>query len=196
MTQDEIYISDNRYVYYGENGDITAISNSNDLDGNYITMPLEKVINFLTGKEITNSYIVIYDTLLKHHILKLKYHADETAFRVKDDIFRVEHTTDQKPDLTILQDIKNKKWIFSVDEGLRTYLLSQAVSYNRKIQFSITRKNDPHDLYHLIVLDFNSLIDKGELEVPFKYQSEESSDNLSVYTTKRFETYVYEVLND
>jgi hypothetical protein len=196
MTEDVIYIPTEKYVYYNENGEIISVGNSCDFEGNYIVLPLDRVINFLTGKENTNSYAVIYDTLLKQHVLKLKYHADETAFRINDDIFKIPKITEQKPDLTIIQDINNKKWIFSVDDGLRSYVQSTSASYNRKIQFSITRKNDPHDLYHLIIIDFDSLIKQGLLEIPFKYQTEESVDDISVYTTKRFETYVYEVKND
>ena len=134
--------------------------------------------------------------MLKQHVLKLKYHADETAFRVDDDIFKIPNSTEQKPDLTITQDIKNKRWIFSIDRGLRSYVQSTSASYNRKIQFSVARKNDPHDLYHLIIIDFDELVQQGILEIPFKYQTEESVDDISVYTTKRFETYVYEVKND
>jgi hypothetical protein len=196
MTEDVIYIPTEKYVYYNEQGEITSIGNSNNIEGNYIVLPLDRVINFLTGKENTNSYIVVYDTLLKQHELKLKYHSDETAFRVNDDIFKIPNTTEQKPDLKITQDIKNKKWLFTVDRSLQAYIQKQLTAYNRKIYFSITRKNDPHDLYHLIIIDFNSLIQQGILEIPFKYQPEESVDDISVYTTKRFETYVYEVKND
>jgi len=196
MIEDTIYVPTDKYVYYDEQGEIISIGNSNSINGNYITLPLDRVINFLTGKENTNSYMVIYDTLLKQHIIKLKYHADETAFRVNDDIFKIEKTTEQKSDLTITQDLKNKKWVFSVDEGLKNYIQKQKVAYSRKIYFSITRKNDPHDLYRLIIIDFDNLIHVGNIQISFKYQTEQSSDDISVYTTKRFETYVHEVKND
>jgi hypothetical protein len=195
MIRDEIYISTNRYVYYDENGEIISIGNSNNVDGNYIVLSLDKVINFLTGKENTSSYAVIYDTLLKEYVLKLKYYSDETSFSITDDIYKIENIVDQKPDLTITQDIKNKKWQFAIDQGLQSYLQSQSSAYNKKLHFSITRKNDPHELYRLIIIDFSTLIKNSLLEIPFRYQSEESPDNLSVYTTKRFETYVYEVKN-
>ena len=191
-----MYVPTDRYIYYDDQGEITSISNTNDLEGNYILLPLEKVINFLTGKESASSYIVIYDTLLKQNVLKLKYQSDEMTFYVNDDIFKVPQELDGKPDLIITQDIKNKKWIFTVDQGLQSYLKSQVLSYNKKIHISITRKNDPHDLYHLIIFDFDKLINDRILEVPFRYQSEESETDLSVYTSKRFETYVYEVKND
>jgi hypothetical protein len=196
MTEDIIYVPTDKYVYYDEQGEILSIGNSNSSKGNYIALPLDRVINFLTGKENTNSYMVIYDTLLKQHIIKLKYHVDETVFRVNDDIFKIKKTTEQKPDLTITQDLNNKKWVFSVDEGLKNYIQKQKAAYNRKIYFSITRKNDPHDLYRLIIIDFDNLIQVGNIQIPFKYQTEQSADDISVYTTKRFETYVYEVKND
>jgi hypothetical protein len=195
MVLDEIYVPTERYVYYNDEGEILSISNTNETDGNYIVVELDKVINFLTGKESSSMYLVVYDTLIKQHVLKLKYQADENAFRVNDDIYEVKKISKQNPDLTIIQDVKNKKWIFEVNDGLKAYLKSQKVNYNRALYFSITRKNDPHDLYHLITLDFKKLIEQNSVEIPFKYQTEESIDNLSVYTTKRFENYLYEVKN-
>ena len=59
MTEDVIYIPTDKYVYYDENGEITSVGNSNNTEGNYIVLPLDRVINFLTGKENTNSYAVI-----------------------------------------------------------------------------------------------------------------------------------------
>jgi hypothetical protein len=196
MINDQIVIPTDRYVYYDSEGEIISVSNTNDIEGNYIVLPLEKVMNFLTGKESASSYIVVYDTLVKQHVLKLKYHADETAFRINDDIFKVEKTSEQKPDLTITQDLKNKKWVFNIDRGLKSYLKSQSFAYNKKLQFSVTKKNDPNELYHLMIINFKDLVDNEVVEIPFKYQSEESADDISVYTTKRFETYVYEVKND
>lgn len=193
---DTISIPQDRYVYYDDQGEIVSISNTNDQDGNYITVKLEQVINFLTGKESTSSYTVVYDTLIKQHVLKLKYYADETAFRVSNDIYNVEKSVDQKPDLTITQDVRNKKWIFTIDQGLQKYLKSQLSLSNKKIHFSITRKDDPHELYRLILIDFKDLVEQGFVEIEFIYQTEQSIDDLSVYTTKRFETYLFEVKND
>jgi hypothetical protein len=193
MTQDEIYVPIERYVYYNDQGEITSISNTKDLDDNYITVNLEKVINFLTGKESASSYLVIYDTLLKRYVLKLKYYADETAYRVDDELHKIKTEIDQKPDLIVTQDIKNNRWVFTVDDGLRSYLESQKAAYNKTLQFSITRKNDPHELYRLIILNFKQLIENNFVEIPFKYQTEESDSDLSVYTNKRFEKYLYEV---
>jgi hypothetical protein len=196
MTQDTIFISTDRFVYYDEFGEITLISNSNDVSGSYITVSLDKIINFLTGKESTASYLVVYDTLIKQHVLKLKYHADEKYFSVKEDIFKITNLSDQIPDLTVTRDIKNKKWIFKIDDGLKSYLQSQKSTYNKKIYFSVTQNNDPHVLYRLIIIDFNNLVDNDTIELNFIYQSEELINDLCVYTTKRFETYSYEVIND
>jgi hypothetical protein len=196
MTQDTIFISNERYVYYDESGEIVSISNSNDLSGNYIVVSLDKVINFLTGKESTGLYLVVYDTLIKQHLLKLKYQADEKYFSVKEDIFKIKKMLNQTPDLTVVRDIKNKKWTFKIDSGLKTYLESQKSAYNKKIQFSVTKNNDPHVLYRLIIIDFNDLVDKEIIELDFIYQSEAAIDDLCVYTTKSFETYSYEVTNE
>lgn len=196
MTEDQISIPTDRYVYYDDHGEITSISNTNDEEGNYITVPLEKVMNFLLGKESTSFYVVVYDTLIKQHMLKLKYHSDETAFRIGDEIFKVNHSSCEKPDLVITQDLLEKKWRFQVDEGLKLYLKSQSFDYNKKLYFSITRKNDPNELYRVLTVNFKDLVEKDFCEIDFEFQSEGSKDDLSVYTTKKFETYVHEVIND
>lgn len=196
MQEDTIYVPTTRYVHYNDHGEITSIGNNKDFTESCIEVDVGDVINFLTGKESASSYLVVYDTLIKKHVLKLKYHADETAFCINDDIFKVRDSVEQKPDLTITQDIKNKTWRFSIDPGLKNYLQAQDSTYNRKIHFSITRKNDPHELYRLILVDFADLVSNSSVDVAFIYQNEASADNLSVYTTKRFETYVHEVIND
>lgn len=195
MSESVIYVPTERYVGFDEAGEITSVSNSKP-EGLYLVLELNEVINFLTGKETTSSYVVIYDTLEKKNVLKAKYYADETSYSIVDDIFNVPHKIDKKPDLVITQNIQQKQWQFTVDPGLLTYLQSQAFAYERKLQFSITRKNDPHELYQLIIINFNDLVKNGNLNIPFKYESEENNNNVSVYTTKRFETYVYEVIND
>lgn len=195
MQKDEIGISTVRYVYYDNQGEITSISNTKNSTEDYISVELDKVINFLNGKENPGIYVVVYDTLIKQHVLKLKYHVNDTAFSVTNDIYEVPRLTDSTPDLIISQNIKNKKWIFSIDKVLQQYLQSQSL-HNRKIHFSITRNNDPHELYRQIIIEFADLIKTNSVEIDFKYQFEESNNDLSVYTTKRFETYLHKVIND
>lgn len=196
MQEETIYVPTTRYVHYNDQGEITSIGNNRDFTENCIEVDIKDVINFLTGKESASSYLIVYDTLVKKHVLKLKYHVDETAFCINDDIFKISNAVVQKPDLTITQDINSKNWRFSIDPGLKNYLQSQETINNRKIHFSITRKNDPHELYRLILVDFADLVNNNYVEIAFIYQNEASVDNLSVYTTKRFETYVHEVIND
>lgn len=196
MQEDEIYISTDRYVYYDDLGEITQISNTNNTIGNYIVVHLDKVINFLTGKEAVSAYTVVYDTLLKQHGLKLKHSVTEATSKISNDIFEIPISTEQSADLIIFQDIKNKKWSIKIDEGLKQYLATHTSSYSKEIYFSITRKNDPHEFYRLILLDFATLVNNESVDIDFICQNEQSPDNLSVYTTKRFETYIHEVIND
>lgn len=194
MQEDTIYVPTIRYIYYTDQGEITSISNSNNLEGSCIEVELDNVINFLTGKESASSYLVVYDTLIKKYVLKLKHDVSETTFCVNDDIYKVQRSLIQKPDLIITQDINHKIWRFSIDSELKKYLLSQDTSYNKKIHFSITCKNDPHELHRLILVDFADLVNNDSVDIAFICQNEESADNLSVYTTKRFETYIHKVI--
>ena len=55
--------------------------------------------------------------------------------------------------------------------------------------FSITKENDPHELYRVLQINLNSLED---YKIPMIY-NEELLEN-SVYTLKRFESYSIEVI--
>lgn len=191
--EDIFFIPNDRYIYYDEDGEITAVSNTNDLEGDYIVLPLEKVINFLNGKESTSLYFVVYDTLLKKYVLKLKYYSDDISFDINDSIYQVPRKVKEKPDLTVVQDIKNKQWVFRVNQGLKKYFKSQNSFYDQKIQFSVTRNNDPHELYRVIIVSFKELIHSRNIKIPFEYDLEEDNDDISLYTIKRFEIYKHEV---
>lgn len=79
-----------------------------------------------------------------------------------------------------------------LDDVLSENLKKQTVRFSSKLNFSITRKNDPHQLYHYFVIDLETL--ESDYTIPFVSDLELDADNVSVYTTKRLETYYHEVI--
>jgi hypothetical protein len=193
---DILYISNKKFVYFDDNGNLLSVGNSNTDDGLYIEVDTSEVYNLITGQEQFHTYQVIFDTIKKSYVLKHRFNDEEVVFNINTQVHRVpNHTYDYRPDLTVIQDIKNSKWIFKLDESIKENLKTKKVSLDRPLMFSITRFNDPHQLERCIVISLTDLIYK-DFEIAFENQIEHRSELLSVYTIKRLETYYHEVINE
>lgn len=196
METDILYISNKKFVYFDDNGNLLSVGNSNTDDGLYIEVDTSEVYNLITGQEQFHTYQVIFDTIKKSYVLKHRFNDEEVVFDINTQVHRVpNHTYDYRPDLTVIQDIKNSKWIFKLDESIKENLKTKKVSLDRPLMFSITRFNDPHQLERCIVISLTDLIYK-DFEIAFENQIEHRSELLSVYTIKRLETYYHEVINE
>lgn len=184
-----IYVPTHKYVYFDETGNILSVTNSNKQEGNYIQVDNVDVMNLVTGKEHFDHYRVILDKKSKEYILKHIYSQEEHYYDVGHQIYEIPLTEIDDPDLTIVQDISNKCWNFTLSDTLRQTM----IKYETPMGFSITEAGDPHQLIRYIVVKLNDLITEETYSVPFVYDSEIDETKLSVYTTKRLETYYYEV---
>lgn len=193
MTKPMLYVSNERYVYFKENGELISVSNRNDLEGNFITVQLQDVMGIITGSEIMDNYIVLFDTVTKQNVLKSRIIEEEIQFDVNSQIYKLPTNKPNRPDFTIQQDISNKVWRLKLDETLQYNLKANILKFTSLLNISITKKNDPHQLYKSFIIDISQLDDDG-FEVPFTSQIELDATALSVYTTKRLETYYHEVL--
>lgn len=196
METDILYISNKKFVYFDDNGNLLSVGNSNTDDGLYIEVDTSEVYNLITGQEQFHMYQVIFDTIKKSYVLKHRFNDEEVVFDINTQVHRVpNHTSDYRPDLTVVQDIKNSKWIFKLDESIKENLKTKKVSLDRPLMFSITRFNDPHQLERCIIISLTDLIYK-DFEIAFENQIEHMFGLLSVYTIKRLETYYHEVINE
>lgn len=186
---DIIYIPTHKYVYFNEDGTINAVSNSNKQNGNYIQVDNVDVMNLVTGKEQFEHYRVILDKKTKQYVLKHMYSQEEHYYDVGYQIYEIPTTKSEDNDLTITRDISNKCWTFSLSDDLRQTM----IKYETPMGFSVTEAGDPHQLIRYIVIKLNDLITNKNFSIPFEYESELDQTALSVYTTKRLETYYYEV---
>lgn len=187
-----LYVPTTRYVYFDEGGEITAISNGKQDGKNFIIVELEEVYNLIIGKEVLSNYIVMYDPVTKQNVVRHRFIEEEIQFDINNQIHKVSTTPVQRPDFTLQQDIKNKKWNLKLDEVLEESLKNQTVKFSSKLNFSITKRNDPHTLYNYFIIDLEKF--SVGYSIPFASDLELDVDNVSVYTTKRLETYYHEVL--
>lgn len=193
MTKDVLEISTDRYVFYNDKGEIVSISNSNDRDENFIKLPIDRVIDFLTGKTSTSKYVIEYDSKIKKAVLKEKPREKKNSFSIKNVIFQIQEKL-SRADLNVTKNIKTKKWIFWLDEEYRNFLKENTNSSNAATQYSITKKNDSSVLVRLILINNQKLIENKTVEIDFQY--EEEREDASIYTVKKFDTYSLEVIDE
>lgn len=189
-----IIISTKKYVYFDNNGNILSISGSNSAEGQFVEVDLNDVINLIKGTENITSYVVVYDISKKTYVLKEKFSNEEIIFNVNDQIHKISKSSDLNPDITIIQDIKNKVWKFVIDPTLKENLMLQNLSLDKLLFFHLTRKNDPHELYRTLTVNIATLLDDPSFNIRFCSENELDYSNTSVYTVKRLQSYYHEVI--
>jgi hypothetical protein len=193
MFESILYVSTKRYVYFDEDGNLTAVSNVNTEPGNYVEVEFADIANLITGKEHFFHYYVAFDTVSKSYVLKHKLNEEDFTFDVNNQIYKIPNSS-ARTDIKIIQDIPNKKWTIVLDEIIRDNFKSKKMIFTKSLNFSFTRYNDPHQLEKFLTIELNSLIEQ-DLHIDFENQIELDPNALSVYTIKRLETYSHEVLN-
>lgn len=186
-----ITLQTDKFIYFDEAGEILAVRSTNKEPGNFIQVKIEQIESLITGKEMLNSYMVIFDTVTKQNVLRHKFIEDEIQFNINNQIYEIPRADVIRPDFTIQQDISNKKWVLKLDSVVKDY--AQTVSYDTPIALSITARNDPHQLERYIIVALKELV-KQDYEMSFDSELELDPNGISVYTTKRLETYYHEVL--
>ena len=187
-----IYVQTKRYVYFDNDGEILSISNQNKNEGSYIETDVDQVINLITGKEVLSNYVVMFDPVTKQNVIRHRFIEEELQFDINNQIYKVPTEKLARPDFTLQQDVKNKRWNFILDNLLQENLKKQTVRFSSKLNFSITSKNDPHNLYQYFTIDLETLTEN--YSIPFVSEIELDIGQISVYTTKRLETYYHEVI--
>ena len=183
-----VFVNVDKYVSFDENGTLLGIYNREPTDANYIKVEPSDVETLITGKEQFRHYLVIFDSDQKKHVLKHIYNEDNYMPNINDQIFKLPRTKNN-PDLTVTQDIKNKKWTFTVAEEICENFRKNNLNFNQVMGFSITRKNNPNHLHRFFTIDISSVI-TGDYSIDFDSDLELDPDGFSVYTSKRLESYI------
>lgn len=105
---------------------------------------------------------------------------------------KVSNTTNEF-DLIIRQDNLNRCWKVFLSEDTRKKLIISNYNLNDKIYFSVTQKYNPNVLYRFLEVNLKDLL-YNSIEHPFKYNWEIANKEVSIYTPKFFDSYIYEVI--
>lgn len=195
----ETKIDKNTYVYYDqETGKIKRVggkTESNNLS--YIVTDPKVVEPIMKGLKGLDDYIVEYDIAKKSlNIKEIKRPdtEDEKSLLTFKEIPKKLKT--RKVDVLVQQDLHRKVWIVKLSKEISESLRKEAVYIKSNLFFSITKKNDPNILYRTISCPISDLVNQENnlgVEFSFKYTVEHTTD-LSLYTSKYFDAYKYEVI--
>lgn len=188
-----VFVHIEKYVAFDENGNLLGIYNRQPDEGNYIKVEPSDVETIISGKEQFRHYLVIFDKHKKTHVLKHVYNEENYLDDINDQIYKLPTTQNDDPDITVVQDIKNKKWKFCVNEQIKKNFANNSLSYNQPMGFSVTQKNNPNYLERYFIVDIMTILD-DEYAIDFENEIELDPTALSVYTSKRLESYYHEVL--
>lgn len=197
MTEELFYIPTKKYIYFDENGEVLSISNSNSKEGNHIEVEQDVVLDILKGKDQPNNFCVTYDTVEKTHVFRRKATENNFSVYVNDNMHCIpynENIVDY--DIKLIQDLVNEEWHLKIHNAIKQNLLQTNSSFDTMLYFSVTRRNDPHELYHYFTVTINDLLQNDYIKIPFTSHFELDKNEISVYTFKKFEIYCRGVLND
>lgn len=186
----QVKVITDRYVHFDGNGNITKIARNPDNQEESIKVGFDKVKAMLEGRESLIDYKVEYDFLDKQHVLK---HINTWKQDQLKDAFMLEIINDENPDVTIVQDKKQRVWKLVLGKDFLKSVNDQDLTVDPTVQYySITKKHDPNVLYRLLKFVKNG----DEYTAPFEYDFEVDTVSLSIYTVRKFSTYSYEVIDE
>lgn len=185
--------ADISYVYYDkETGDIHKISPKKE-DSNFeiIEMSLNKVKRLLTGEKKTSDYKVSYDIITKSVILK-NIHESNRVFSFDKVLYKIPKEDLEICDLVVDQDFLTNTWKISISDKTTEFIKSHNLSLHDKILLSVTKKDDPNILYRTLYIEIGNALENS-IKIPFEFNFEFERREVSIYTSKYFESYGYKV---
>ena len=189
-----------KYVYFDKSGNITSIRNSNTSSDNipYLEVELDQVIDLVTGAKPFSNYCIMFDPISKKNQLTIKTIDEINNYDINRSIYKIQKSSNA--DVTIIKNCKEKYWSIKFHDQINPITLGIT-----SLSFSITKENDPHELYRVFQINLTNsienviyLIDKGYLYSLEDYKipmiSDEELLENSVYTLKRFDSYSIEII--
>jgi len=188
-------VIDKRYAIFNPtNGDLISVTNSQPKEGSYIPVEEKEVSSIVNGTEPMSYYYVHYNKTKKEYQLRTRNNFDIDSYYVDDLIYEVKEEQIKDADIRITKNVKDTCWKFSIGGDLKANILAQKVSFKQIMFFSITKKNDPNILYKTISFNFEDLVDGKYIVLSFDSKFEFDNEPIGIYTIKRFDKYMYEVI--
>lgn len=174
-----------------DNGDIISIGNEVPEEVSYVTVPVSNVLTVLNGLEPMRNYVVQFNPKTKSLEFVSRFEYVHDIYSVNELIYQIPEQMIEDPDVLLIQDIPNTCWKIQIGKEFKKNLKSKGASLNANIMFSITEKNDPNILYKTLFVDFAKAVNDNYYIIPFSMPFETVDTPISVYTSKRFDTYQF-----
>jgi len=178
-----------RYVCFNSDGNIYKISNKPDDRFKNLEMEFSEVEDFISGKLSLLEHKVEFDFIEKKYIIKNQKQIDEDKL-MWSFLYEIPTKEPAERQIIITKNNKTKSWHIMLDDKFELDLQEQNIKVNlSNYYFSITKKHDPNVLYKLIRFtdgNFLSFTDDFEFD----------GTPISVYTTRRFDSYYLEEVNE
>ena len=97
-------------------------------------------------------------------------------------------------DINIVQNNKFGRWEFYLGKKILNSLQTNNYYGNDVLYFSVTAKHDPNILYRTIEFSLSKLLRENSTVYPYTYDWEFNKHDVSVYTSKFFDSYSHEIL--
>ena len=107
-------------------------------------------------------------------------------------LYQVEKNKDY--DIIVQQNTISKLWSILLNPHTKKFLQMSGYNPKETLYFSVTSKYDPNILYRSLEFTIGDLLNEQESVIPFIYDIENNSDDVSIYTAKYFENYAHEVI--
>lgn len=179
-----------------DTGDIIAIAGQPQVVENSIPVPLSEVRGILDGVELADNYQVLYNPKTKEMEFKSRHDTSVNGDSINDFIYEVPTKEVEDPDVQIIQDVPNTCWKVVVGQTLKDNLRKKGITLNQQMMLSVTAKGDPNILYKTMFVDLGRVIAENYAVLPFTMPFEKTAESISVYTSRRFDTYHFKRIFD
>ena len=178
-----------RYVCYQEDGSIYKITNKPDERFQHLEVDFKEVEDFITGKKSLLEHKVEFDFVEKKYEIKSLKTIDEDKLMWAF-LYELPRVKPDNNQIHVIKDNVNKCWKVMLDPEFDESVNKENIKVNlENYFFSITKKHDPNILYRLIRFENSN-------EIPFEHDFEFDQTDISVYTTRRFDNYFFEEVNE
>jgi hypothetical protein len=176
-------------IFNKDSGEIISVGNEASEADSYIQVPLVDVLTIIRGDERATNYHVQYNPKTKELEFQSKHEFTLDSTTVKDFIYELPQDSIDDADVQVIQDIPNSCWKIKLGDSLKSNIKNKGINLNARFLFSITKKGDPNILYKTLNVHMGQTVSDNYCIIPFDMSFETTSLPISVYTSRRFDTY-------
>lgn len=183
-------------VYEEESGKILSITPVEPEHEAFIEVDLQDVLSVHLGYEPMHNYSVRFNSYKKIFEFLPNSNYNEQEIDINELIYEIPVHKNDDYDIKVMQDCPEKCWKIFPGKDVSLEMNKQKISKNITLYFSITEKSNPNILYKQLSVNLIELLRDYYHIIPFEKEFEFQGKDVSLYTNKRFEAYIYEKINN